>query len=60
MRGLHKRVRVLFFCTHLVRFSLIDEKYESLGLYNEKEGITEVEGNLYSELKFSLKTIFSE
>jgi Uma2 family endonuclease len=41
-------------------FSLINEKYESLGLYNEREGITEVEGNLFPELIIPLKTIFSE
>jgi Uma2 family endonuclease len=41
-------------------FTLKDEKYESLGLYTESEGITEVEGNLFPELRIPLKTIFSE
>lgn len=40
-------------------FSLIDEKYESLGLFSESEGQKEVVGNLFPELKISLKTIFS-
>ena len=41
-------------------FSLINDKYESLGIYSEREGITEVEGNLFPDLKIPLKTIFSE
>jgi len=41
-------------------FSLVNEKYESLGIYSEREGITEVVGNLFPELKIPLKTIFSE
>ncbi len=40
-------------------FSLIDEKYESLGLFSESEGQKEVAGNLFPEMKISLKTIFS-
>lgn len=41
-------------------FSLVNEKYESLGIYSEREGITDVEGNLFPELKIPLKTIFNE
>jgi Uma2 family endonuclease len=41
-------------------FSLIDEKYESVGLFSEKEGYTEVEGNLFPVLKIPLRQIFSE
>ena len=40
-------------------FSLIYEKYESLGLFSESEGQKEVVGNLFPEMKISLKTIFS-
>ena len=41
-------------------FSLINDKYESLGIYSEREGITEVEGNLFPDLKIPLKIIFAE
>jgi len=41
-------------------FSLIDEKYESLGLFSEKEGIAEVAGALFPEMKIPLRQIFSE
>jgi Uma2 family endonuclease len=41
-------------------FSLIDGKYESLGLFSEKEGVTEVAGSLFPEMKIPLKMIFSE
>ena len=41
-------------------FSLINDKYESLGIYSEREGITEIEGNLFPELIIPLKTIFRE
>jgi Uma2 family endonuclease len=41
-------------------FSLIDEKYESLGLFNETEGLKEVVGTLFPEMKISLKTIFAD
>lgn len=41
-------------------FSLIDDKYQSLGIYSEKEGINEVQGNLFTELIIPLKTIFNE
>lgn len=41
-------------------FSLVNEKYESLGIYSEREGITDVEGNLFPELIIPLKTIFNE
>ncbi|NGZ89450.1 Uma2 family endonuclease [Psychroflexus maritimus] len=41
-------------------FSLMNEKYESLGLYIENEGITEVEGNLFPDLRIPLKSIFGK
>lgn len=41
-------------------FSLIDEKYESLGLFSESEGQKEVVGNLFPDMKISLKTIFDD
>ena len=41
-------------------FSLVNKKYESLGLYAESEGITEVEGNLFPDLKIPLKLIFDQ
>jgi Uma2 family endonuclease len=40
-------------------FSLIDHKYESLGLFNEKEGAKTVQGNYFPKLSIALKTIFS-
>jgi Uma2 family endonuclease len=40
-------------------FSLIDHKYESLGLFNEKEGAKTVQGNCFPKLNIALKTIFS-
>ena len=39
-------------------FSLMDDKYESLGLFNEKEGVKTVDSKLFPELKIELKTIF--
>jgi Uma2 family endonuclease len=41
-------------------FSLVENKYVSLGLFNEQEGATTVEGHLFPELSIELKTIFSE
>jgi len=41
-------------------FSLINKKYESLGLFNESEGQKEVVGKLFPELKIPLSSIFSE
>ena len=41
-------------------FSLINEKYESLGLFSEYEGQEEVVGSLFPEMKISLKTIFAD
>ncbi len=41
-------------------FSLINDTYESLGIYSEREGIDEVEGNLFPELKIPLNVIFRE
>lgn len=41
-------------------FTLKDEKYESLGIFNESEGYTDVEGVLFPEMSIPLKTIFSE
>jgi len=40
-------------------FSLIDGNFVSLGLFNEKEGVETVQGNLFSDLQIELKTIFS-
>lgn len=40
-------------------FSLIDDKYESLGLFNEKEGSKTVDSKLFPELKIKLSVIFS-
>ncbi len=39
-------------------FSLIKGKYESIGLYNENEGYTHIESQLFKDLKIPLKTIF--
>lgn len=39
-------------------FSLREDKYVSLGLFNEKEGAATVEGTLFPELQIELKTIF--
>jgi len=39
-------------------FSLMDDKYESIGLFNEKDGVETVQGNLFPDLKIELKTIF--
>ena len=39
-------------------FSLIDRNFISLGLFNEKEGVETVQGNLFPELKIELKSIF--
>ena len=41
-------------------FSLIDEKYESLGLFRESEDQKEVVGTLFPEMKISLKAIFTD
>ncbi len=41
-------------------FSLIDENYESLGLFSESEGQKEVVGKLFPEMNISLKTIFED
>jgi len=41
-------------------FSLVNKNYESLGLYAESEGIIEVEGNLFPDLKIPLKLIFDQ
>lgn len=41
-------------------FSLINSKYESLGLFNEIEGKKEVVGSLFPELKIPLTSIFTE
>lgn len=41
-------------------FSLINEKYESIGLFSESEGQKEVVGKLFPEMKISLKTIFAD
>jgi Uma2 family endonuclease len=39
-------------------FSLIDDQYESLGLFNEKEGQKTVQGNLFPDLSIELSEIF--
>ena len=39
-------------------FSLIDGSFVSLGLFNEKEGVETVQGNLFQGLQIELKTIF--
>jgi Uma2 family endonuclease len=39
-------------------FSLIDEKYESLGLFSEAEGKKEVVGTYFPEMKIPLQAIF--
>jgi Uma2 family endonuclease len=39
-------------------FSLIEERYHSLGLFNEKDGTKTVQGNLFPELQIELQTIF--
>jgi len=39
-------------------FSLIEGKFESIGLFNEREGQKEVVGLLFPEMKIPLKTIF--
>ena len=41
-------------------FSLINNTYESIGLFNEIEGNKEVVGSLFPELKIPLTTIFTE
>ena len=40
-------------------FSLNDDRFVSLGLFNEREGTETVQGNLFPELQIELKTIFS-
>jgi len=40
-------------------FSLIEDGFVSLGLFNEKGGVEKVQGNLFPELQIGLKTIFS-
>jgi Uma2 family endonuclease len=39
-------------------FSLIEGRYESIGLFNEKEGQKTVQGNLFPEMQIELKAIF--
>jgi Uma2 family endonuclease len=39
-------------------FSLKKNKYESIGLYNEEEGYSAIESQLFKDLKIPLKTIF--
>lgn len=41
-------------------FALKDDTYESLGIFSESEGYTDVEGVLFPEMRIPLKTIFSE
>lgn len=41
-------------------FILKDEKYVSLGIFNENEGYSDVEGILFPEMSIPLKSIFSE
>jgi Uma2 family endonuclease len=46
--------------THTIEiFCLENQKYYSLGLFNESEGQKEVVGKLFPELKIPLKTIFN-
>ena len=39
-------------------FSLVNEAYVSIGLYNESEGFTYIKSELFQDLKIELKTIF--
>jgi len=39
-------------------FSLIEGRYESIGLFNEKEGQKTVQGYLFPEMEIELKAIF--
>lgn len=41
-------------------FSLINGRYESIDLFNESEGFTHIESQLFKDLKIPLDTIFKE
>lgn len=41
-------------------FSLVENRFVSLGLFNEKEGVKSVQGSLFPELEIELKTIFGD
>jgi Uma2 family endonuclease len=41
-------------------FSLIENRYESIGLFNEKDGAKTVQGPLFTDMQIELSVIFSD